>query len=149
MLNQVGKSTGLLILCRFAEGVGARVHRLVEDAVHGLRVDLQCLLKVARSHPLLFDEGSEDRELDHMAQVKMSLPGLKIQLHLNLLHLEVAQELTISWRLANQVVDCMHEADHRLFICDADVQSLAISTNQRNTLPRVPAVLLAVRLDGH
>ena len=117
--------------------------------MHGLRVDLQCLLKVAGSHPLLLDEGAEDGELDHVAQVEVSLPGLKIQLHLNLLHLDVSEELALRRRLANQVVDRVDEADHRLVIRDADVQSLPIGANQRNTLPRVPAVLLAVRLDGH
>ena len=117
--------------------------------MHGLRVDLQCLLKVAGSHPLLLDEGAEDGELDHMTQVEMSLPGLKIQLHLNLLQLDIAEELALRWRFANQVVDRVDETDQRLVIRDADVQTFPIGTNQRNTLPRVPAVLLAVRLDGH
>ena len=84
-----------------------------------------------------------------MAQVEVSLPGLKIQLHLNLLHLDIAKELALRRRLTNQVVDRVDEADHRLVIRDADVQSLPIGPNQRDTLPRVPAVLLAVRLDGH
>ena len=117
--------------------------------MHGLRVDLQCLLKVAGSHPLLLDEGAEDGELDHMTQVEMSLPGLKIQLHLNLLQLDIAEELALRWRFANQVVDRVDETDQRLVIRDADVQTLPVGTNQRDTLPRVPAVLLAVRLDGH
>ena len=78
---------------------------------------------------MLLDEGAEDGELDHVAEVEMSLSGLKIQLHLNLLHLDVAEKLALGRRLANKVVNRVDEADHRLNIRDADIQSFPIGAN--------------------
>ena len=79
------------------------------------------MLKIARCHSLFFDQGAEDGQLDYVAEMKLSLPGFEIQLHFNLLHLEVAKELALGRRLADKVVGRVQEADHRLFISDRDV----------------------------
>ena len=112
MLDQTGKSTDLLVRGRLPQCVCSWVHRFVEDTMVSLRVNLQRALKLPCSHPLLLYERAEDGKLYHVAQVELRCPCLKVQFHSNLLHLEVAEELALGCRLADQCVDGVNEADH-------------------------------------
>ena len=64
-----------------------------------------------------------------MTEVELRLPRFETQLHPNLLHLVLTKESAIGWRLADQMVHSMDEADHRIVIGNCDVKRLAITAD--------------------
>ena len=130
ILDQAGKSVDLLIGCGFSQCVGARVHRLVENAVVRLRVDFERALQVICRHFLLFYQSSENGKLYHVAQMQLSQSGLRLEFQLDLLELEVPKEFAVGWWLADEMVGNVNEADHFEVIVNGQIQCLAITSNQ-------------------
>ena len=95
----------------------------------GLVVCLERPLQLTCRHPLFLKERAEDRELEHVTKVQLCLPSLEVELHTDLLHLDVTKEFALLRRLAYKFVHGMDEADHLIVIVYRYIQGLAISTN--------------------
>ena len=91
----------------------------------GLFID-ERILQLKNCNPLFFNQSLEDGQLKHVAYGHLGLPSLVFELHLQFHEFEGAEEATFGRWFANEFVEDVQAVHHIFFICDGQVERLAI-----------------------
>ena len=71
VLDKIGQSLHLFVIAWVSELIRCRIDRSEENTVERRGVQLQSLLQITHSFSLLFKQGFEDGELEHVAKVQL------------------------------------------------------------------------------